>query len=240
MADKEIIIKATDYRYPTRDERKQVYDSEPLLRNFGFERVSTLFAVLNESKNAAETHKQNILYWWDFCLQFRIRNLSESYLNSLVHFERGIPDDLTKFEDHHYINRMQFDYYAESYYYLFSTVRDNIGQILNVYYSLKIEENKIHFNKAFAGNIPDPAAQRILQTFMDKTEQNTLYRNSFTHRYMPSHPDNREHFQENNGHAIFYSPRGEFVTTTQFRDNIVESQKELAALINDLRVLIVR
>jgi hypothetical protein len=34
--NKKIIIKATDYRYPTKKERAEIHKSEPPLRNFNF------------------------------------------------------------------------------------------------------------------------------------------------------------------------------------------------------------
>lgn len=239
MPDNSIIIKADDYRYPTREERKKLYAVEPELRSFGFAYASTLESLLSGRKDAPMAHKKSNLYWWDNCLHNRLGSLWHSYINCLTHYERGIPEKEEDYSDHHYINRIQFDFYAETYYYFYATVKDNLGQILNIYFDLGLTEGEIHFNGGFAGKLPSGDIRKNVKVFLKQTYQTALYRNSFTHRYPPNRRDNRDHLEENNGQLTFYSSTGEYVSPAMFRDNILSSQLALAELLNKLRALLV-
>jgi hypothetical protein len=234
MADNTITIKATDYRYPTREERKAIYTFEPDVRNFGFTHENPLVAILSKNKNIDQAYYRDNLFWWDNCLQSRIYSLSQAYLNALVHFQRGIPDKMDDFESQHYINRLQFDFYAETYYYLVAVVRDNIAQLLNVFYQLKIKETNIHFNESFADKLPI-IVKTIVSEYIRESLQTMEYRNSFTHRFPPNHPDNRSHIEIVKGQTTYYSASGKRVTSRDFVDNIVFSQTCLADLLNRLR-----
>lgn len=238
MLHKTITIKASDYQYPTIEERSAVYKTEPLISNFGFSNVSPLVAILNENKSPETMRRDDSLYWWDTCLQNRIGSLSHTYINALVHFERGIPDNMNDFNEQHYFNRIQFDFFAETYYYFFSTVKDNIAQVLNVYFTLNLKETGIHFNDEFAKKLPN-AAKRIAEDFLSSTKQTVEYRNSFTHRYMPNHPDNRTIIKITRGQSTFYSATGNFVSSKEFQNNIVESQLALSTLLNGLQPMLI-
>jgi len=137
MTKNKVTIKATDYKYPTKKERKEVIKSEPPLTSFDFPYVYAPTLLLSGESSIVDIHKSSNLYWWDHCLKNRIGSLTHAYMNSMVHFKRGIPDDVELFENEHFINRVQFDFYAETFYYYYFTVRDNIAQILNIYFSLK-------------------------------------------------------------------------------------------------------
>ena len=240
MLNKSIIIKADDYRYPSREERKRLYATEPQLASFGFPYASTLGTLLSNRNEVSTAHRQSNLFWWDNCLHNRIGSLWHAYINTLTHYERGIPEREKEFDEHHYINRIQFDFYAETYYYFFSTVKDNIGQLLNVYFNIGLKENEVHFNSGFAGKLPSGDVRKVVKAFLKETQQTTNHRNSFTHRYPPNYPDNRDRFSETNGLLTFYSSSGEYVSTKMFRDNILSSQIALAKLLNQLKPLLIK
>jgi len=238
MDNKAITIKADDYRFPTRDERKAIYAAEPELRPIGFDFTSPLVAILNENVLVKDAHQRDNLHWWDNCLQNRIYNLSQAYLNALVHFQRGIPDDLNDFEEHQYINRLQFDFYVETYYYFFAVTTDNIAQMLNIFYGLGFKETSIHFNEKFATVLPANVRAEV-ERFFKSTRDAKEFRNSFTHRYPPNQVDNRSGVEINGDVATFFSARGKVIKSSDFKNNIVTSQRELANLLDSLRTLLI-
>jgi len=233
--NKKVIIKAIDYRYPTRNELIDIYKSEPLLHNFGFPYVNSLAMLLDGESSTEEVNRGDQLYWWDHCLLNRIGSLTHAYRNSKVHYDRGIPNDTRQFEHEHYINRIQFDFYAETFYYFFSSVRDNIAQILNVYFYLGISEHAIHLNGEFLKKISNVNVVMSLKKFMSDTQKASEYRNSFAHRYPITHPDNRTKIEEINGRQVFYSTEGNFVRTDDIAESTVNSLLSLSTFLIELK-----
>ena len=90
MKENRVYYEATDFIYPTKEERKSVNDSFPDLYNFGFDYQPEIEAMigLNDLKSF---NKKSHLYWWDLCLLNKMRKFYNAYLNCHSNFHRGIP-----------------------------------------------------------------------------------------------------------------------------------------------------
>ncbi|WP_147273604.1 Cthe_2314 family HEPN domain-containing protein [Pedobacter chinensis] len=126
MPKNSIIIKAKDYKYPTTEELKWAYTVSPELSNFGFESKNPMISLISGKRSISEVHRDDQLQYWNNMLLNRNGGLLHTYHNAIVHYQRGVPDDFSNFEQNHYINRIQFDYYLEYFYHQFATVSDTI------------------------------------------------------------------------------------------------------------------
>lgn len=237
MPRKTIRIKASDYRYPSRDELREIYNINPDLHAFGYMSEYPMTALISMKKGIKEVHRDDHLQYWDRVLLNRNGMLSRTYHNAMVHYMRGFPDDESAFEHEHYINRIQFDQYAEIFYYHFSTVKDTIGQILNVYYSMGFDVTKLFFKNVLA-KIPDQAVLKAITDFNVLTEVTTEYRNSFTHRTPINYPDSRSTIDHTGDSLIYGSANHNFVKSSVIRDNMESTFVALAGLLDTLKILL--
>ena len=238
MADNTIIIKASDYQYPTRAELKEVYKSTPDLHNFGFESAHPFTSLIYDERNITEVYRDDHLQYWNAVLLNRNGALAHTYENAIVHFTRGVPDGVKLYAHNHYINRIQFDYYAEIFYYHFSTVKDTIGQILNVYYSCDVPIDKLYFNETFLKRIPNQAVIDSIISFFDETKLATTYRNSFTHRTPINYPDTRSTIELEVSRLTYGSAAHSFIKTSLIKANLDATIQALAKLLNQLKALL--
>lgn len=167
---KGITYKATDFQYPTKEERKEFNKEYPKLTAFGFSHKSELESFFKNNLEIDEVSRESNLFWWDNCLQNRLGKLHEAYIYTMTHYSRGIGNKNSKFLEEDYLNKFLFDFYAETFYFLYFSVRDVVAQILNWYYSVGQSENETSFNKCFIKEIEDDEIKNTLNIFFTGTK----------------------------------------------------------------------
>ena len=111
-----IILKSDSFRYPTKDERKEIGKLLPKSR-FIIQYKSATIEILQNS-NLDNAIRDEDLYWWNECLNNRIGKLIETYIYVIVHFQRHQKNNLIDLK-HSYTDRLLLDYYVEIFYYYF-------------------------------------------------------------------------------------------------------------------------
>lgn len=229
-----IILKSSDYKYPSTEERKDVESNYPRIENFGFEYVSEIKSIFDN--NPLESVKrESYLFHWDICLLNKLGKLHETYIFLVTNYNRGVPDKFDETTIKEYLNSHLFDYYAEIFYYYYFSVRDNIGQILNVYFNLNFEENEVYFNK-IASKISDIKVREIIEDFINLTTKISKFRNAFAHRFPLNYPDYRPNLSQKDGNKIYSGGRGDYIKPSEFIDNINESLSHLEKFMRELKL----
>jgi len=234
-----ITIKASDYRYPSRAELKEVYKTSPDFSNFGFKSKNPIISLLTNERSIPEIHKADNLQYWDAILLNRNGSLMHTYHNAIIHFNRGVPDELESFTNkQHYINRVQFDYYAEYFYHHFSTVSDTIGQLLNVYFDIGQKVDKLHFNADFCEKLSDQNVISAIKTYFNETFLAKNYRNSFTHRTPINYPDTRSSISLEDGRYTYGSANHNFIKPSEIKDNLDLTILALSKFLKTLKSIL--
>ena len=101
MSKKTIIIKASDYNYPSREELREVYKINPDLHSFGYISDHPMKSLILMEKSIIEVHRDDHLHYWDGVLLNRNGTLSRNYYHAMVFYLRGFPDDESTFEHGH-------------------------------------------------------------------------------------------------------------------------------------------
>ena len=239
MAKNSIIIAATDYRYPTKEELDWAHSVSPELSNFGFESKQPIISLMSGKRTIREVHRDDQLQYWNNMLLNRNGALLHTYNNIIVHYQRGIPDEVVEFKKAHYINRIQFDYYLEYFYYQFSTVSDTIGQLLNVYFGLGLQVEKLHFNQRFASTIQDKPIADMIIKFLNDTATARDYRNRLTHRTPINFPDSRSTIMSDNGRLSYGSAKHNSIKSSEIRANLESTIHSLSKFLEELKKNIV-
>ncbi len=235
MSKKEIIIKADDYKYPSLDERKEVIKNYPTLTSFGFKYKSGLESLINDELSFDDALKKENLYWWDNCLLNRFGTLKETYIFMLTSYKRGFNDDYSNCSHLEIVNRLQFDYFAEIFYYYFFSSRDIIAQIIRLYYKINIKENKLHFNEDFIRKINEVKVKDSSMAFLKATKVASEFRNGFAHRFTPTISDYRINITEEEGKRYLNFGIGNFTKSKKIVENIDYSLTSLITLIDELK-----
>jgi hypothetical protein len=238
MTNKPIIVKASDFQYPSKVELNQVYKNTPDLYSFGFTTEDPMKVFTADERSIREVYRDDHLHYWDGVLLNRNGALSLTYQYAVVNYIRGFPDDVKLYEHHHYINRMHFDYYAEIFYYHFSTVKDTIAQILNIYYEFHIPTEKIYFNKEFIKKIPSQPAIEAIKIFLKETDLATKYRNSYTHRTPINYPDTRSTVKWEISELTYNSAAHSFVKSSVIKSNMDDTYYALAKILDTLKLIL--
>ena len=229
-----VIFKSNDFKYPSQDERKEAIKGYPDLECFDFEHKSGIKSILTDKMPLKEASRKENLFWWNSYLQNRLGSLQESYIYMITNYNRGFSDGYLKCHENEYINKFLFDYYAEIfYYYLFST-KDIIAQILNLYFSIDLDEEKVYVNKSFLENISGKD-KGLFKNFDKATEEAKKIRNSFAHRFSPNHPDYRLVYSIHNDSESVRIGGRIFTSSDKIVKNINNSLKKLQTLILDLK-----
>lgn len=236
-----MILNSEGFRYPSREERKVAgKDLRPIetfpfpyQNKFGFvmQNISVDMPVDPVAIDAAGTRKEN-LWWWSHCLQNRFGKLRETYIYVMTSYNRGFDDDVQNRSADKVINKLLFDYYAEIFYYFFSSVQDIIAQVLNIYFEFDLDETEVSFDKVLKKIKPLNATKAknlytLLAAFDGTTGQATKLRNSFTHRFSPTEPDYRAVLSN-----INKKKRGNFIKSDKIVKNIKASMTRLSQLMH--------
>jgi phage pi2 protein 07 len=231
-----IIIKADEFKYPTRDEIKKLKLERPRLNTFGFPYVYEMIELLDRINGMADVARRSHLHWWDHCLANRLGSLNHAYITALVHYNRGLPDDIKDYQYEHFVNRTQFSYYGETYFYFFISVRDTIAQLINVYFSMGISENKLFINEEFYKKIPDQNVKNLFVQFMTDTKLTSEFRNGLAHRFLLTQPDYRPSINYDKG-MVYEAGAGNSIRSSELNAEIKRSFLCIAKFLDNLRPL---
>jgi len=234
-----ITIKRSDFRHPTREEIRAIKHLIPKFNLFNFQEINELSEILNNKKPFEDVHYLNNLYWWNFLLSNRRGVLVHAYEEVLVHYKRGVPDEFKKYNNQDFVNRIQFIFFCETYLYLYSSFKDSLGQLLNVYFKLGVDEDKLHFNFSLVKKIPDSKIKKLLGDFLTATNEMNQIRNSLAHRYPMTSPDYRTSLKfEGNSPTLGMGAKTAIPPSGVF-DKIVKSYHLLSSLLDVLTLVII-
>lgn len=230
-----ITIKNEEFRYPTRDELRAIKPDTPRLQTFGFPYVHDLIELWNNIGKMEDVAKRSHLHWWDHCLANRLGSFNHAYTAALVHFKRGVPDELEDYQQEHYVNQVQFGYYGETYFYFFMSVRDTIAQLLNVYFDMGLKEDKLYINELFYKKITDMQVKDKFIQFMDDTKVSSDFRNGLAHRFLITHADHRPTISYDNGGMMYGAGRGDAIKSSELIAEIKRSFALMAQFLKDIK-----
>lgn len=235
-------LEMKDYRFPSSQEYNEAAGLIPELTPFDFNNDDPVNLMLNMRLSAAETNRIFNLSEWDNLLINRLGRLRSTYIYVLVNYNRGFVDDLAKTSYQETINHLLFDYYAEIFYHLFFSVRDTVLQILNVNYSLGIEEDELYYNefiKAIKSSKNENVDKvlSVLEHFRKETKVASGFRNKFTHRFPINTPDYRTKLSVENGRNTLATGKGDFTLSKTIMKNIDGSLHSLSIFLKELKIL---
>jgi len=229
-------IKPEDYKYPTRDEKNNIDDNFPKIDLFNFKPTNIMKSLWEDSQSIEEVHKLDNLYYWDQCLINRIAKIRETYIFAMANYNRGFSDEYSTCKTEDVINHILFDYYSEVFFYFFSSTVDIITQIVNVYFAIGLDEDKVFF-KNVINKLKDLTVKDALNDFVMETSNTSTIRNSFTHRYTPNLPDLRSKLSSDKNILGFGSSK--VVQSKEIVASIDDSLNRLSTLMISLKKIIV-
>jgi hypothetical protein len=166
--------KSEDFKFPSLEERKEAYSNYPNIRRFGFPEhsIANLFNNTTSSFDVAayEVQRDAYLFYWDLCLLNKLGKMHESYVNLIVNYNRGVPDNNSAFDEEFESNKFLFDFYTETFYYFYISARDYIGQIISVFCRLRKKENEVDFNKLI-NQISNENIKAIIKEFSEALQK---------------------------------------------------------------------
>jgi hypothetical protein len=148
-----VIIKAEDFKYPSKEERSEAEKNCPKLNSFGFKYECEIESIEVENKSIDEASKETNLYYWDICLKNRFFWVHQTYIYVLTNYNRGFLDDNSIYSDNESVNILLFNYYVEIFHYYYFSSRDIVAQILNLYFQIGTPEVSLYFNDKFFNKI---------------------------------------------------------------------------------------
>ena len=228
-----ITLSSDTFKYPTKEERKKVGEFIPKINRLKIEYKSATIEILQDSTFENAVRNEDI-YWWNNCLDNRLGKLTETRVYVQTHFLR-IQEGASHKSINSKTDRILLDYYIEIFYYYFFSTRDVMGQLLNIVCDLEIEEHKIFLNETFVEKIKSTKIKGALSDFLKNTKDSYNIRNSFNHRFTPTHQDfraKRNIIKEDNK-ISFYSAKEVKVET--FILDIENLMKHLSYLMDELR-----
>lgn len=204
-----MILRMSNYSYPTKEEWSKFADEASIDNNFGFSRVSELELLLNGERTITEINQIQNLHEWDNLLNKKIWNLRQSFINAMVNFHRGVALTTEDYKNENkIINLLQYELYAEmTFYYLIST-RDLILQIINLAWELSLaESNETKLKKEHLvvtlKNVKSGLLRsgflnvhKIFEDMESGMKDANSIRNSATHYYSELTPDRRSTISE--------------------------------------------
>lgn len=233
-----VVFKAEDLKYPTRDELKFADSKCPKFSNFDFKYKNELISIL-EGMSHDKALKGPNLFWWNIVLGNRFGSLKGAYYDALTHFRRGFAEDYHNCSDDEMVNRILFDSSVESFYYLFFVTANIIAHILNIFYTLKIEERKIDLNDNLIKKISNSNVKQILKQFLDRTSYAKDIRNHFTHKFPLNYPDYRAKYEETKSKITFHAGSGYYIRPSKLVEDIEKILIALSEMMEDLKKYVI-
>lgn len=235
MKHKSVIFKCDEFKYPSSEEHKLISKKFPKIELFEFEYKFGLQLIIEEKQTIENTCRLKNLYWWNNCLLNRLGKLRETYVYAITSFERNVSYEYSNENRIENLNGYMFEYYSELFYYFFFSTRDVIAQIINVYYNIRQNEDKVmlHF---IINKVPDASVRELLYSFLSKTKTASDYRNGFAHRFTPNNPDYRAVVTSENGVKSIGFGGCKIIKPDEIVENINQSLLSLQFLMKELRM----
>lgn len=236
MKKNNTVLKASDFKYPSKEERIEALKDYPRIKSFQFDYKSEMESILVQSVPINEAARSGNLFWWSNCLKNRFGKLQETYIYAITCYNRKFSDDLLECSEAQAVDKLLFDYYAEIFYYYFFSARDIIGQILRVYHRLNIKEDDLYFNMSFINKVKakDLTGGTILETFFVATKKASNFRNGFAHRFSPNEADYRPVYNEDNGLKTLAVNSGLYTSSDEIVENLKDTLESLKELMDGL------
>jgi hypothetical protein len=224
--------------YPSKEEWLESEKQFPDIRNFGFPYKREFELIFGSKIPLNEKPRESNLYWWDLCLTNKIGKLKLAFISLNTHFQRYTKEfEINRNEIN--IHRLQFDFYLESYFYFLFSLRDNIFQIINLYFYLKIDEEKVSIPELFKElkkkkiSMIHLLLSKLIEDFKDASD----IRNSFTHRFPKNQKDYRMIFDKDK--MILYPGTGKEMAPSELMPIVKDSLQIMDKFILDLKNYII-
>lgn len=133
-----ITLMSDSFKYPTKVEREKIRKLTPSIDRFKVEYKSATIGIL-KNFSVEEAIRSEDIYWWCNCFNNRLGKLTETNIFLQTHYLR-VKVEKDKDPQNIYTDKILLDYFIEIFYYYFFSARDVLGQVLNIYYDLKVEE----------------------------------------------------------------------------------------------------
>lgn len=231
---KDDIIRASDFKYPTLLERKKARQNRPKISHFGFKYIEEFESVIFDKKSLNETNRQKNLYSWDILLNHKLTMLNNSYINAFSNFHRGIPVQNQKYTKQNRVNKLQFDFYSETYYHFLHSSREVILQILNIYYNINLKEHDMRID-GLKNSIPDDEIIAIIERYSLQIKKSLDIRHSFTHRYPKNLYDSRTKLERIDNGTRLSSASYKIMESSEIMEDINSSLWSFEKFVNDLK-----
>lgn len=227
-----MILLREDFNYPSKSEIDKISNEIPRIDILGFKYTSKTKAIFSGILNE-EVKRIDHLFWWDHCLANRLGRLRQTFEYLLVHHMRGITELSNPKSPKEAANTLLLDYYSDVFYYFYFSSLDIIAQILNVYFRLKIEEDKVDFTRIKNKKTP---VKELLDFFYKFNEPSRNFRNTFTHRFSPTMGDFRAKtvMGEDDQNILGFGTKKQVALDT-IVCNIKNAMKMLSTLLDELR-----
>lgn len=235
MQSRTISIKAETFNYPTKEERLNSNEDFPKLKVFDFEEKNAIDLHLNHNIDLDRSSSYHNLYWWNNCLSNRIGKLHETFVYVHTHYHRGFLEDITTCSEIEIANKLQFEYYAELFYYFYVSTRDIVYQIVNLYCNCKILDRQVSFTELINKLNDFPEIKKLLRDFNNTIKSSSDIRNGFAHRFTPTIKDYRTDTSKINERISLSFKEGEHLSSEEIVTNINFSLKELEIAISSLK-----
>lgn len=230
------IIKPRYYKYPSLLERKNINDKIPQYERFNFKKIKVFESILSHKLSIEETNRLDNLFHWDMCLSNKFGKLKETHLFIITHSERGFNENPLSCNQREIVDRILFDYYVEIFYYYFFSTIENIAQILNIYFNLKIDEGDIYFNQSLFNKISNNQIKEQLELFYKTISDAKKIRNSFTHKFPINEKDYRTKLSKKNEKITLSGGSGEIISTGKILNDITDITNSLKNLTDKLKL----
>jgi hypothetical protein len=227
-----MILLREDFNYPSKSEIDKISNEIPRIDILGFKYTSKTKAIFSGILNE-EVKRIDHLFWWDYCLGNRFGRLRQTFEYILVHYMRGITELNNPKSPRETANTLLVDYYSEAFYYFYFTSLDIIAQIINVYFRLNIDEDKVDFTKI---KIKETKVKHLLEQFYEYNKQSRELRNTFTHRFSPTMGDFRAQtvMGEDDQNILGFGSNKQIALDTIVCD-IKNAMRMLSTLLDQLR-----
>jgi hypothetical protein len=236
MKHESIIFECDEFKYPSSEEYKLINDKFPKIELFEFEYKFIPQLLIEEKQTIEDTYRLVNLYWWNNCLLNRLGKLRETYIYAITNFNRNVSYEYVKEKRIENLNGYMFDYYSELFYYFFSSTRDVIAQIINLYYYIGQKEDKVNFDTKLLNMVPDTNVRELLYSFFSNTKKASKIRNEFAHRFTPNNPDHRAVITTENGVKSIGFGGYKVISTDEITENMYQSLLSLQILMKELRL----
>ena len=227
-------VKTTDFQYPTEEEWRESEKQFPNITNFGFEYKSEFHLLFGQKTLPSEIPREANLYYWDISMNNKIGKLKLAYINLNTHFQR-YTNVFEKSATEVNIQKLQFDFYLETYFYFLFSLGDTIFQIINLYFNLKIDEKDVNtFKLRDKLKIQKETSDlsKLIIKFATSIDPKDL-RNSFTHRFPKNQKDYRMIYDESA--MILYAGTGKVIAPAELMIEVNKSIKKMDKFIIDLK-----